>query len=90
MIWWIFLLIASPAILYGLHRYCLYLEDRGYLYYRRKKPPAGGGSVFNPLQEIIQPQIRHVLEIKDELPLKSEDDRGDPERLRPFSRKSSR
>ena len=31
--------------------------------------------MFDPLQEIIQPQIRHVLEIKDELPIKSEDDR---------------
>ena len=77
---WIVLIIAAPPVLYGLHCYCLYLEDRGYLYYRHKKPPGGCvGSIFDPLQEIIQPQIRHVLQIKDELPVKSEDDRGDPE-----------
>ena len=73
---WILCAVAAPPILYGLHRYCLYLEDRGCLYYRHKKPQ-GGGSIFDPLQEIIQPQIRNVLEIKDELPVKSEDDRVD-------------
>jgi hypothetical protein len=77
---WILFIVAAPPILYGLHRYCLYLEDRGYLYYWYKKPHGGSGSIFDPLQEIIQPQIRHVLEIKDELPVKSEDDRGDPDR----------
>ena len=76
---WILVIVAAPPILYGLHRYCLYLEDRGYLYYLHKKPQSSGSSMFNPLQEIIQPQIRHVLEIQDELPKKSEDDRGEDE-----------
>jgi len=73
---WAVVASIAPGLLYALHRWCLKLEEQGYLYYLHKKP-SSGGSVLNPLQEIVQPQIRYVLEIHDELPIKSEDDRGE-------------
>jgi len=54
-------LLAVPACLYGLHRLALYLERRDVIYYWHKRPT--GGSGYNPLQEMIQPQIRHANEV---------------------------
>jgi len=42
------------------------------------KPKSGGGSMFSPFQEMIQPEIRHVKEMKDERRLKREDAGGPP------------
>lgn len=56
----IFLFAALP-VLYGLHRLGLYLESRDLIYYWHKKP--SGGSAYNPLQELVQPQVRHVIEV---------------------------
>jgi hypothetical protein len=35
---WGVLVVAVIPGLYGLHRLCLWLEMRGWLYYRNKKP----------------------------------------------------
>jgi hypothetical protein len=45
------------AGLYALHRFCLRLEEPGYLYNWRKKPKGGGASMFMPLQEFLEPQM---------------------------------
>jgi hypothetical protein len=66
------ILLTIVAALYGLHRFCLYLERRDLIYYWYKKPT--GSSVFNPLHEMIQPQARHVIEIGEQRV--SEDDQG--------------
>jgi hypothetical protein len=58
-----FVLLAVPG-LYGLHRLGLYLESRDLIYYWHKKP--SGGSAYNPLQELVQPQIRHVIEVGEQ------------------------
>ena len=61
------LLILVPAGLYGLHRLALYLEAQDLLYYIHKKPQSGSmSSALGPFQELIQPQIRHVVTVKDE------------------------
>jgi hypothetical protein len=65
------LLTCVPA-LYGLHWFGLYLERRGWIYYWHNKP--SGGSVYCPLQEIYQPQIRHVIEVREQ---RLGDDQGD-------------
>jgi hypothetical protein len=57
-------LVSALAILYGLHRLGLYLESRDLLYYWHKKP--SGGSAYNPLLEIYQPQIQHVIQVKEQ------------------------
>ena len=67
-------LILAPPILYGLHRLGLYLESRDLIYYWHKKPR--GGAAYNPLQEIYQPQIRHVIQVKEQRLSEDRDDEG--------------
>lgn len=75
--WWSLGVTAVLAVLYGLHRLALALENRGLIDYLKKKPPSGGGAMFSPFQEIIQPEIRHVIEVQDERRYKRED-AGEP------------
>ena len=68
------ILLAIAAALYGMHRICLYLERRDLIYYWYKKP--SGGSAFNPLHEMVQPQARHVFEVSEQRP--NDDGQGGP------------
>lgn len=78
----VFAVAALPAI-YALHRFCLHLEDRGYLYYLHKKPKPGGGSPFLQYQEFYQPQIRNVIEAENLAAHSAEADRHVPDPLNP-------
>ena len=71
------LIVLSGAAIYGLHQLGLYLERQGYIYYWHTKPSGGGSSVFSPLQELTQPQIKHVVEVNDERWIDDEDAAGD-------------
>lgn len=62
---WVHITVAAAAGLYALHRLAIYLEDWGYIYYRRKRTTSGGSPVYCPFQEMIQPQIRHVIRSKN-------------------------
>jgi hypothetical protein len=70
------LLFAAVPALYALHRLGLYLENRGVIYYWHKKP--SGGAAYNPLQELVQPQIRHVIEVGEQREGESGDEDGAP------------
>ena len=52
--------LGTFAVLYGLHRLALRLEDNGHLYYLRKKPSGGTGSSFAAMQRFVEPQAQHV------------------------------
>lgn len=78
-VYWILGVIAVVAAIYGLHQFGLYLERQGYIYYWHTKPSGGGSSVFAPLQELAQPQIKHVIEVKDQNWIDDEDAAGDGE-----------
>ena len=67
-------LLAAIAALYGLHRLCLRLEDRGYIYYRRKRPTGSSAGCLLELQQALEPQTKHVIQVKDEKHLRSSDD----------------
>jgi hypothetical protein len=60
------LLLWSIPALYGLHRVCLWLESRGWLYYKHKKPSSSAASCLVGLQKALEPQAQHVLQIKEE------------------------
>jgi hypothetical protein len=77
---WVAILIAAPAALYALHRLALHLEERGYLYYRHRQPKPGGVPPFLPLQEIVEPQVEHLMEAQNRLPEESSDDDHVPDR----------
>lgn len=70
-------LAAAVGLIYALHQLGLHLERLGYLYYWRTKPSGGGSSMFAPVQELTQPQIKHVVEVNDESRLTEEEAAGD-------------
>lgn len=55
--------LALPFILFRLHRMLLRWEDRGWIYYNRKKPESGAASSLSVLQQAIEPGHRHVAQI---------------------------
>jgi hypothetical protein len=63
---WSLIIVGGPLALYGLHRLCLWLEDRGWLYYKHKKPSSSPASCFVALQQVLEPPIHHVLQVKEE------------------------
>jgi hypothetical protein len=55
------------AALYGLHRLCLWLESKGHLYYLHKQPEGSSpAACLGALQEVLEPQTRHVFHIREE------------------------
>jgi len=75
LIAWIVIPLGLLAALYGFHRFMLYLEGCDLLSSLRSAP---GGSGYNPLLEIYQPQVRHVIEAREQRLGNTEDDAGAP------------
>ncbi len=65
--WLILSAAAGGLMLYGLHRGCCYLEDRGYMYYRKKRAGTTSGSVFQELDRLTRPSVQHVEQVRDEI-----------------------
>jgi hypothetical protein len=75
---WFATAAAAILILLGLDRVGLWMEDRGWLYYRRVKPSSTNlGSAFLELQSLLEPSKKHVLESRLE-ERDEETDSGDP------------
>lgn len=74
MIW----VSVAFAAVFVVDRALLWVESRGWLYYRRNKPH-GGGSVYHLLEmtSILDPTFNEVIEIKVQEE-KQEDESGDP------------
>lgn len=81
--------IAGLAVLiYGAHRFLLYAEQRGWVYYKHKQAPAGSGALaFMELMSIYKPEIEHVIEEERGGDLRVTDDetgqKRDPGRIEP-------
>ncbi|HKZ28972.1 MAG TPA: hypothetical protein VJ482_04950 [Acidimicrobiia bacterium] len=74
--------IAGLAVLmYGGHRFLLYAEQRGWVYYKHRRAPAGAGSAaFMELMKIYRPEIEHVIEEERGGDLRVTDDETGQER----------
>ena len=59
-----------------LDRLGLWLEDRGWLFYRRKKPSSSPLSNLVSIQQIIEPGVQHVVRVNAER--RPEDGSGSP------------
>ncbi|QEH31552.1 hypothetical protein OJF2_00170 [Aquisphaera giovannonii] len=70
----VLMVLGSPLALYGLHRLALGLEDRGFLYYLRRKPRGGCGRSMLTLQAITDPRTEHVLNVAED----PHDEAGNP------------
>jgi hypothetical protein len=61
----VMIVTISLLLLYLVHKVCLWLEQKGLLYYWHKKPE--GGILGNALQELqcfLNPSSCHVVEVK--------------------------
>ena len=55
--------VGLAVLLYSAHRFLLYAEQRGWVYYKHKRAPAGSGATaFMELMKIYRPEIEHVIE----------------------------
>jgi hypothetical protein len=63
---WALIIVIGLAALYGLHRLALWLEDRGWLFYKHKKPSSSAVSCFVALQQALEPPIQHVLYVTEQ------------------------
>ena len=57
--------VAILVSLYGLHRLCLKLEERGHLFYLHRKSSSGAARMFAPFQEMIDPPVKQVVQAED-------------------------
>jgi hypothetical protein len=70
--------LALGIVVWGLHRFCVRLEERGWMYYRTK--PQGGGGLRGAMMELdalVRPNVVHMMETQDAvLEKRKEDDQG--------------
>ena len=82
---WVLAVLGGIGLLvaagWGLHRFCIALEEHGYLYYRKR--PQGGGSTMSglltDLDRLTRPSIQHVVEMRDESRRKQNETEGEEE-----------
>lgn len=74
---WIWLVVIVAG-LYALHRLALWMESRGWIYYKHSSGSSTrAGSAMLEVQQLLEPSKRHVIEIKrEQKPV--EDESGDP------------
>lgn len=69
ILWYLLLGVIGIALLvlllWGLHHGALWLEERGLLFYRHRKP-GGTSSGWLGIQEFVEPQVKHVVEAREE------------------------
>ena len=56
------ILIAAVVALVALDRLGLWMERRGWIYYRKVKPKGSMRAVLGGFEEFLHPEIRHVKE----------------------------
>ena len=78
MKWWIVPCIIVAA--YGLHRLALWMETKGWIFYKHRKasPNALGNAVLG-VQQILQPGAEQVLEMRQSQRVE-QNDAGGPDK----------
>jgi hypothetical protein len=72
-------LVGLGCALYALHRLCLWLEARGHLYYWHKQPDGSAAGCMTAFQEVIEPQVKHVLHVREQKRSRATDEGGGPD-----------
>ena len=74
----VILVLIAAVGLWGLHRGLTYAEDRGWVYYRKKRGSYGGLGVTSNFLNMYDPSRRHLQEVVRVVEWKrEEDDDGD-------------
>jgi hypothetical protein len=58
---WVLLTLAVSALGLVAHRLLLWMERRGWIYYRRKDRPSMGAAALFGLNEVFHPQAQHTV-----------------------------
>lgn len=59
-------LVAGGLVLYGLRRLALWMESRGWVYYRHKPSSSTLGNAFLEVHSLLEPGQEKVLEVMRE------------------------
>ena len=72
------LVLVIAAGLFFFDQLGLWMERKGWLYYRHQKPKSGGGvgDAFQELNALVNPSVRHVMKVKQN-ESQQRDDQGD-------------
>ncbi len=71
-------LVVIVGGLFALDRFALWMESRGWIYYRRRKPSTSTlGNAFLQVQSLLEPEKRTLLEVRREEQVE-EDESGEP------------
>jgi hypothetical protein len=74
----VLVLALACGALYLLHRAALWAEDRGWIYYQRRRPSRSAlGTAFLEAQSLVEPGKRLLLEARQER-ASEEDESGEP------------
>jgi hypothetical protein len=63
------------AALFGLDRLCLWLEGRGWLYYRKKRPTSSPAGCWVAMHQLLEPGVKHVVQVGQHQ--RQEEDQGE-------------
>jgi hypothetical protein len=74
---WYYWLVVAVVGLFLLDRFFLFLEERGYLYWRKKKSSVSGVSAFLAIDVVFTPGKQHVIEQIEKDVADEEDGQGD-------------
>ena len=50
------------VVLFSLHKFLLWMEQRGWIYYWHNRGSTGMGNAVLPIQELFQPEIRYTVQ----------------------------
>jgi hypothetical protein len=64
------ILVGAPLALVGalfvIDRLGLWVERRGWIYWRKARPKTIGRAVLGSMQQFVEPEIRHVIEAQEQ------------------------
>ena len=55
--------LGGLGALFGLDRLCLWLEGRGWLYYRKKRPTSSPAGCWVAMHQLLEPGVKHVVQV---------------------------
>jgi hypothetical protein len=77
------LVIIALAIIGGgvlLHVLALWMERKGWIYYKHNKPSSNAlGNAFLEVQSILEPNKKHIIEVKKEDKKQNEEAGDEPD-----------
>lgn len=68
-LFWPLIIVLGIAGLIGagwlLHRFCIRLEEAGYLYYREESKGSPAAGILGELDKLVRPNIEHTIELQE-------------------------